>query len=345
MRILLYILSSLVFLTSPVFSGVFTKAHLSTFEPYIVVHPPGYVGTGGPLDVKICIAPGSSTIAPPLISAIETWMAFSPITQNCEGCRLWEEGASGSTAPLSMESSILHELGHCAMGLGHVNWDVLNNSFTNSRDAATITAGTDVTRGSKDDIVSPLPGSHVIHWFRKADNNPFVIDGTVIDSATFTRAIIDLSTSGSLWPASGNRGVGDLLGLMNTQSVMYSGTDVAQRYAGLVADDINTVRLGMVGLDLTVGGGDDYTINLIYVGDCADADIEVRFESLNPGVPALCRSDLALIPTGLLEIHHRIVPAPGDARIILKINQDETWDVVFANGFEEGDHSQWIAVP
>jgi hypothetical protein len=67
--------------------------------------------------------------------------------------------------------------------LGHANWDDLPlTSFTNSKDAASIDDGLDNIRGSRDDVPSPLPGSRVLHWFRVSDNNPVVIDGTVIDS-------------------------------------------------------------------------------------------------------------------------------------------------------------------
>ena len=344
MKSLQCVLVGLCFLVTPVFSGVFLLSDSSGFEPFIVVHPAGYTGTGGQLDVRICVEFGSSTLVPPLMTAMSIWNTLVPTLQNCDGCRLWEEGPSGSAAPSSMESTMLHELGHCAMGIDHINWAINDNSFTNTKDATSIDAGADGVRGSRDDIVSPLPGARLIHWFRIMDNDPFVIDGTVIDSSTFTRVFNDLPP-GSSWSASGNRGVGDLLGLTDTQSVMYSGIDDAQRYRDLTADDVNTVRLGMVGLDLLVGGGDDYSVNLLYEADCASSDIEVRFSSLGPGRFGVCEADLALIPTGLLEIHHRIVPASGETRIVVEINQDRMWDVVFANGFEEGNLSQWAVGP
>ena len=126
---------------------------------------------------------------------------------------------------------------------------------------------------------------------------------------------------------------------------MYSGIDTAQRYEGLTADDVNTVKLGMAGIDLLVGGGDDYTVNLLFEADCANADIEVRFGSLGPGQFGVCQAGLAVIPTGLLDIHHRVVPLSGETRIVLEVHQGRKWDVVFANGFEEGNLSQWIVSP
>lgn len=229
------------------------------------------------------------------------------------------------------------------MGLEHINW--MNTSFTNSRDASVIDAGSDGIRGSRDDSPLPFPGTRLIHWFRISDNNPFVIDSTVIDGDSFSRRIIDLPT-GDTWPTSGNRDVGQSLGVPGfTHSVMYSAVARGQIYSGLIADDVNTVTLGMAGLDLQAGlGGDDYTIKLEYVDDCSIADIEVDFADFGPpdsSFAGLCSVDLDLLPTGLLEIHHVLVPVQGQQRILIEINSALEWDVVFGDGFETGDLSGW----
>jgi hypothetical protein len=44
----------------------------------------------------------------------------------------------------------------------------------------------------------------VIHWFRKQDNDPFVIDATELGTSTFTRRILDLQSE--LWDVVFNDG-------------------------------------------------------------------------------------------------------------------------------------------
>lgn len=330
-------------------SGVFLYSTSTIFEHYLVMHPTGYNGAGGVLEVRICSAPETRHAT---LFAIDKWNALDRTTGNCSGCRLWEEGGSGSDAPRSMENTMLHELGHCAMGLDHVNWmdnGGVQMSYTNGDAINFYTDGLDGVRGSSDDGVSPPAGARVVHWFRSADNDPFVIDSTVIDISTYSRQKIDLP-SGHSWQASGNRGVGDLLGLTDTQTVMYSASDPLQVYSGLTADDVNTVEFARSGLDETAGTADDYTVSLIYVDDCAMADIEVNFEPLPllPNALGNCAVDaVSLEPGQMFEIHHALRPFLGDSRILLTINSDKDWDSsVFGDGFEDGTTSGWtLTVP
>ena len=176
-------------------AGVYLKSGDADTEPFIVVHSPGYDGASGTLPVRVCL--DDPNLKPAVERAIEWWEALTPTQGNCEGpCTLWEEDPPTMAAPRDMTSTVAHELGHCAFGLGHTNWKdtatMLETSFTNSQDAVSIDDGTDDTRGSFDDLPSPLPGTRLLHWFRLADNNPVVIDGTVIDGASYTRRIIDL---------------------------------------------------------------------------------------------------------------------------------------------------------
>jgi hypothetical protein len=233
---------SLLFASSGL-AGSFILSDISDFEPFIIVHPPGYDGTGGVIRVDICIGEDSSILRQPAQEAIAVWNALEPGVENCENCQLIEESSLSGEIPdfLFMSSTLIHEFGHCPFGLDHINWrepSGASTSFTTSRDAISISAGTDGIRGSADDSPSPLPGTRLLHWFRIADNNPFAIDGTEIDSSTFSRRILDLPP-GSNWPASGNRGVGDALGLKNTQGVMYSAGLEGQRYTSLTADDLS----------------------------------------------------------------------------------------------------------
>lgn len=333
----------LLFPVSQAPGGTFSNSDTTLFEPFIVAHPPGYEGAGGVVQVDICISSGSAMVSGAVDQAIQTWNDLSATTSNCDGCRLWEEGV-GDGDFLYLNTVLVHELGHCAMGLGHINWNdpsAGNTSFTNSKEADAIDDGPDGVRGTADDFPSPLPGTRLLHWFRISDNDPFVIDETTIDINTYSRRIVDLPP-GSSWPASGNREVGEFLGLESTQSVMYSRGVSGQRFTGLTADDVNTVQFGMSGVDELAGTADDYTISLVRVDDCASADIEIRFESLEDEL-GFCLADLAPIPTMGTQIHYMAVPFPGDERIVVAINSIFRWDVIFADGFESGDLAAWTA--
>jgi hypothetical protein len=100
--------------------------------PWAIVHPPGYNGSGGGLEVRVCVDPSppqnpgdpaNNLLAGPLEWALGVWNALEPMVNNCGGrrnCEVWEDGATpGGTIHLA--STLLHEIGHCAMGLGHPN--------------------------------------------------------------------------------------------------------------------------------------------------------------------------------------------------------------------------------
>lgn len=265
------------------------------------MHPIGYDGSGGMLSIGICVRPGSEDLVPAVQSAIALWNALAPTVGNCVNCYLWEEQAPPESYQ-DTRATVIHELGHCAMGLGHVNLteddraatmgrigscDVNQNdtcgeetSFTASFSVTDVTSGAGTVLGDSEDVhanhcpifgsatdlLSPLPASspatseaqapedpacllgglgcqdfpttccpacpgpqcpstpwHVgdMAHYRIADNNPFIIDSTVIDSDTFTRNDPFLP-SGHNYAASANRAVGEVLGFPNSQSVMYS---------------------------------------------------------------------------------------------------------------------------
>lgn len=121
-------------------------------------------------------------------------------------------------------------------------------------------------------------------------------------------------------------------------------------HLGLAADDANTVRYGMSGLDATAGTADDYTIRLALVEDCFSADVEVSFSALGPPSPAGqtlggCEAQLTAIdptPPPAGAIHHamqRIFPLFD--RIRVRINSEVVWDSIFADGFESSDTAAW----
>ena len=329
--------------------------------PFSVVHPIGYTsaGIGGEIEVKVCVDPAtSSNVLPAVVEALPILNALVPTTGNCENCLTSEEtGPPGS--PFSMASAVLHELGHCAIGLGHSNYrqDLMTppNNFTAATTVATWDDGADDVRGSRDDVATPPPPppnpppqTRVIHWFRKADNNPVVIDGTVIDFNTYSRAKVDFP-AGTTWSASANRFVSDLLGAGdNTQSIMHSVAASEMRWTGLTADDVNTVQFAMAGLDSIAGTADDYTIKLTLT-DCPSADVEVVFQPLSaPGTLAACSMQLDPIDPVMPAvgyIHHAPVPiaVAGLTKVRVTVDSDGStlWDVIFADSFETGDLANW----
>ncbi len=321
---------------------------------FIIVHPVGYTsaGIGGEIEIPICIRPGDAPfVQPALVEAIEIWNGLTPTTGNCTDCASADDPNPPGVA--RMITTMAHELGHCAIGLEHSNFQAgpgspLDN-FTAGTGITSYDDGADNIRGSGDDVAtpppSPPPPSAVLnHWFRKSDNNPVIIDGTVIDSSTFSKINSDLP-AGSTWPASANRYVADLLGAGdNTQSVMHGVAARDMVYSGLTADDTNTTRHGMSGLDATAGTGDDYTIKLTLVDDCADAEIEVLFDPLGAGELGLCEAELVAIdPTmpPLGWVHHAVIPDPFLGIIRVTISSGVSWDVMFFDGFESGDLSSW----
>jgi hypothetical protein len=162
--------------------------------PFAIVHPPGYTGAGGTLEVRVCIDPSppqnpgdpdNSLLAGPLEWALGVWDRLEPMVNNCGGrnnCSVWEDSSFPEGKP-HLASVLLHELGHCAMGLGHPDFrelepdnpddqpffqpepvplwfsgvcNVDNNgccfeytSFTNSVNAKDISLGTGGVRGDR----------------------------------------------------------------------------------------------------------------------------------------------------------------------------------------------------
>jgi hypothetical protein len=327
-------------------AGTYHLSDTTFYEPFVVVHPAAYDGSsGGPIEIKVCVPPGVDEITKPALeAAIDIWNGLIATTENCTGCRAIEQGPADTGEPYSMVSILLHELGHCGAGIGHINWEDPSGdttSFTSTKEATSIAVGVDMIRGTGDDRPAPLPGSRVLHWFRSTDNDPFVNSG-VVDISTYSRRIIDLP-GGHVWPASGNLGVGLTLGHLNTQAIMYSHIDEGTTYASLAADEINTVQFGMSGMDEMAGTSDDYTVSFV-ITDCASADIEVTYTDLDgdSGL-GVCLADIEPLPTGGLEVHHALKPFDTNLRAVIEVNNTKRYYVVFANGFESGNTSAWSA--
>jgi hypothetical protein len=342
-----------------------------------IVHPPGYTGTQTSVPVRICLNPADAQLEAPLQRAIEFWnglvaldgaltTGFHPGT--CRNCGLLENGDPlPAGTPYYALSTVLHELGHCAIGLDHINrlWDVAwdgvfeQTSFTRSANAAAqanaLDAGPDGFRGNRDDYHAGLSGNPAISvsWYRTSDNNPHVADGAVIQNPTYTRNRNSLPGSDS-WPESANELAARLRvpPLLRTQAVMYSVIARKELHLGLGADDVNMVRMGMTGPDLLASTADDYTITLSYVGSCINPH-EVSLSMDQTGVlgselgACFARLDYTF-PGDVNNVatarHFSVVPAPNGLIEIL-LNPNYPWDYsvpIWVADFEHGNLGEWV---
>ena len=232
--------------------------------PFGIVHTYGYNGQGGVLKVALCSE--SQELVPVLQKVVKTWNALEAKTGTCNSCGTEEilqdpvPGARIATDEFDAESTLLHEVGHCAMGLGHPNleanflfdgiWEILPSPFTasvgpiqangfanatahcpatdpstNPHSVFRICDGVDGIPGSSDDEHAVVPAQipESIHWFRKADNNPVVVDSMKIDGTTYSRSVVNNLPGMDSWAAHATLPVSAALGLPNTQAVMYTG--------------------------------------------------------------------------------------------------------------------------
>ncbi|MDP1558148.1 MAG: hypothetical protein Q8K59_01770 [Nitrosomonas sp.] len=266
---------------APAYSGSFQFAD-ETHGVDVITHPTGYEGFGGNLMVTVGISPSSPHAAEMEISvqnAIDTWNRLVPTIGN-----VMTNDPGLPQTQFDFESVVLHELGHC-IGLAHPNLASesglsgtdknytrtikgVNNSFD-------LDSGADGIIGSSDDI----RGDDInLHWFRRADNNPFVIVDEVVDKTTYSRELADLP-DGHLFVANGDRNVSALLGYNNTEAVMQQGIRSGESQRSLTADDVATLRLGMSGIDMLAGTADDYKLILRYEGFTDSADIVINFDN------------------------------------------------------------------
>jgi hypothetical protein len=211
-----------------------------------------------------------------------------------------------------------------------------------------ISVGADFLPGTQDDSqigAGSIPDN--VHWFRIIDNNPFAIDSMVVDINTFSPSVVLNLPSGHSWTTNANRRAAESLGFMDTQAVMYSMVSSGERKVDLTADDVNMVKMGMVGQDLLAGTADDYSIELQFTGICAgDEDVIITLGEAPDGVAAFCQSavDFSFSQNPFLARHVTLQPF-GESFFIF-LNQTVAWDTsaaadVFASSFETGDFSDW----
>lgn len=251
--------------------------------PNEITHPIGYLGSGGPRTVTICLNPSGvpggnvALVEATVLKVVATWNAQRVAERNL---------GLGSNNDLpsnqfDFESVLLHEVGHC-LGLAHPNLaseSGLNDPQANgsksdvgSNGSFNVAAGADGLFGSFDDV----RGDDVnLYWYRRNVNRPLEFPDT-IDASTFART--GNLPAGHNFAANADRQVLAALGTANTESVMQQLTfnDEAQRR--LTGEDLSTIRLGRSGVDRVQGTADDYSIVLNYVGRTSNCDVDIAFD-------------------------------------------------------------------
>jgi len=305
-----------VFVPVIAIAGVFIFADED--NPDRITHPSGYTGTGGVLDVEVCIDATAADAADMVISVnniVKQINAMSAVASNL----FFGDENNIPPGVTDFESLVLHELGHCT-GLGHPNLGNqigvigADQNYTMTGDGANDTfafdAGTDTVIGSSDD---QRDDDQNLHWFSKDVDNPF-LEVASPQSNNYSLDVADLPESHD-FPANAGRDVGALLGFADTEAVMQQGQFSDEDQRSLQADDVATYRMGMTGLDEIASTADDYTINMVYGGIKADtSSCDIVIQSSTSGF-GLC----SIGATFLNATHLSITSA------IFTYNSDLTW--------------------
>ncbi|MEM9530698.1 MAG: Ig-like domain-containing protein [Pseudomonadota bacterium] len=257
-----------------------------------VAHASGYNGTGGALNVQVCIAPTSPNAAAMEIPVRNAITRFNLLVPTIGNVRL---GGDNEIAPgeIDFESVFTHELGHC-LGLAHPNLasesglSGSDRNYTKSRrggnNAYDLGIGADGVRGSADDQRNDDLN---LHWFFTGVNNPFQLPATP-EAGTFSRDLADLP-AGDTYAVNADRTVATAVyGLPITEAVMQQGSFSDEDQNALSADDVATLQHARAGVDRTAGTADDYTVNLTYGGLATGCDINVAFDNGETGF-AVCK--------------------------------------------------------
>ena len=284
-------------------AGAFVFAGRDANSENRITHPRGYNGSGGKLDVNVCIVPNTpnaADIEQPVRNAIAYWNKRQPTTSNLR------KHLPGGIKSVDFESIFVHELGHC-VGLAHPNLATESGllgpdrNYTKSTKGDNgqynISPGEDGIIGSKDDIRGDDKN---LHWFRLDNNNPFSI-ASIIDTTTYARDK-SLLPDGSQFAANGDQNVSTLFNAKNSEAIMQQGAHTGEIQRTLLHDDVATLRLAMSGIDENANTDDDYTLNLVYGGiSNQNCDINVSFDD-NKTSFAVCKTRAVLSTDHILPL-------------------------------------------
>jgi len=282
-------------LVSPV-SSVQAGGFTFDTDPGSVTHPEGYDGTGGQLDINVCVVPGTpfaTEIEQPLRNSIAVWNKLQSTSSNLRVIPL-------PSNTYDFESVALHEMGHC-IGIDHPNLgsgsgvSFVDQDYTATTRGANgrfdLNAGADGLIGSGDDI----RGDDISeNFFYVESNNPFV-EQEIVDSSTYSVDIASLPF-GDTFVANADRQVGasSRYATPDSEAIMQQGTFNGEIQRTLSHDDVSTLRYAMSGFDSIQGTDDDYTVNLIYRGirEGSDCNINVEMDVTKTGFAACDLSGL-----------------------------------------------------
>ncbi len=264
----------------------------------IITHPSNYTGLGGEVTVSVCIDPASANAAAmviPVKNIVSVFNGFVPRSPNL----IFGANNDIPGGQFDFQSLAMHEFGHC-LSLAHPNQGVktgvsgADTNATQSTDGVdnsyNFNAGVDTVDGSNDDV----RGDDVnLHYFITGVNNPFLLPAKA-DATNYTRDLANIPF-GHTYPANAARAVGPLVGVTNTETVMQQGQGIDEDQRGLQSDDIATLMFGGTGLDETVGGGDDYTVKLVYAGLTSSCDIVAKAD-LEPSFASCAFGGIYLTP-------------------------------------------------
>lgn len=257
----------------------YSDSVLQTFGANVVVHPIGYGGAGGTINVTVGIDPASPFIAEmeiPVQNAVTIWNTLIDTRNNIKLGNI-------PLGTRDFETSVLHEMGH-ALGWLILHLDraqgftnAFNRQYTRTTKGVdgvfNLNLGMDTLPGTKDD----LRGDDLnVNWFCKANNNPFILPD-VIDASTCI--LTNDLPAGHLFRANANFIVAGLLGIgADSQALMHQTRFPGEDIRTLSADDTAGIRYGMTGIDEIAGTADDHVVDLSYAGLTAAADIVIGFD-------------------------------------------------------------------